>query len=580
METQGLSQTTRLIRRKGVYHYRRRVPDAFVEMFGKREIHQSLETDNLTQAKRRRAVEDLKWDAQFEIARQRLNGGQSLPTGVAADLPSEQAIIRLVQDYVARTDERAQLGFLRDPPSNSEEQAEASRDAEIGLGILTKRNDPRADEMILSAGAKMLSSAQASLDDDAVLFSAFTEWVRRGLSELERRRLARTQDDHRHPFFDPMFDGRAPRNATFGEVADQFLAGTEEEATANGTSLKWVDKQRANVALLKEIVGAELAVSAVDYDACLRVRTVLSHLPTHRTKLYRRLSLDKAILRAERDGKALLSPITQQGYLATLNQILDLGLKKRLIVANPADGLKPLKKDGVAAEAKRLPFTAKQLGQFFDSSFYRECAQHPVPYRNDKVGWRFWLPLLCLFMGMRPNEACQMHADDVKQTETGTWYVDVVASADDDETASTVKRLKTAYSRRRIPVHPELIAIGFLEFSSERKDEGVRLFPSLKPDEYGSCSKYALKRFRDSFLPAAITMEPRQSFYSFRHNFRDALRAIDAPPDALQALGGWSQGRLVSDSYGEKSNPDYQCRFVRQIAFPGLKVNHLLVKAS
>jgi hypothetical protein len=267
METQGLSQTTRLIRRNGVYHYRRRVPDAFVEVFGKREIHVSLGTDNLAQAKRRRAVEDLKWDAQFEVAEQRLNGTSPQQTGPAAEALSEQAVIRLVQDYVARTDERAQLRFVNDPPSNAEEQAEASRDAEIGLGIVANRDDLRADEMILSAGKKMLSGAQASLDDDAVLFSAFTEWVRRGLSELERRRLARAQDDHRHLFFDQMFDGRSPRNLTFGELADQFLAVTEEEANANGTSMKWVDKQRANVALLKEITGTETAISAVDYDA-------------------------------------------------------------------------------------------------------------------------------------------------------------------------------------------------------------------------------------------------------------------------------------------------------------------------
>jgi hypothetical protein len=31
-------------------------------------------------------------------------------------------------------------------------------------------------------------------------------------------------------------------------------------------------------------------------------------------------------------------------------------------------------------------------------------------------------------------------------------------------------------------------------------------------------------------------MEPRQSFYSFRHSWRDALRRIDAQPATLQAL--------------------------------------------
>jgi hypothetical protein len=38
----------------------------------------------------------------------------------------------------------------------------------------------------------------------------------------------------------------------------------------------------------------------------------------------------------------------------------------------------------------------------------------------------------------------------------------------------------------------------------------------------------------------------------------------------LQALGGWSQGKLTSDSYGDKSDPDYQSRYVKRVAFPGL----------
>lgn len=66
----------------------------------------------------------------------------------------------------------------------------------------------------------------------------------------------RAQDDHRHVFFDPLSDAQRPANATFGELADQFLGVTEEEASANGTSLKWVDKQRANVALSPSFLSA------------------------------------------------------------------------------------------------------------------------------------------------------------------------------------------------------------------------------------------------------------------------------------------------------------------------------------
>ena len=67
METQSLSQSARLIRRNGVYHYRRRVPDALVNTIGKREIHRSLGTANLNEAKKRRAIEDIRWDARFQV---------------------------------------------------------------------------------------------------------------------------------------------------------------------------------------------------------------------------------------------------------------------------------------------------------------------------------------------------------------------------------------------------------------------------------------------------------------------------------------------------------------------------------
>jgi integrase len=198
-------------------------------------------------------------------------------------------------------------------------------------------------------------------------------------------------------------------------------------------------------------------------------------------------------------------------------------------------------------------------------------------------GWRFWLPLVCLFMGMRPNEAAQMLTHDLRCTDQGTWYLDIVATGDDDADghAFAPKTLKTATSRRKIPLHPKLIAIGFLKFVENRKKvDPASLFPDLTPNQYGNRAWYALKRFNETYLPKAIKLEARQSFYSFRHSFRDALRRIHAPPDALQALGGWKQGRLTSDNYGDATNPNYHVQFAKQIAFPGLDLSTLYPKAK
>jgi integrase len=580
-----LAGNQRLLRRNGVYYYSRRVPTHLVKEIGKPFIRHSLSTTSLAEAKKLRTVRDLEWDVRFESlekeAKPASSSGNSKQPVNSSQL-SEADLLRLVRDYVERKDEEFRKRFTNTSPENEREKAEMSMEAKLDAQIIRDRDDPQADQWIYSAGKEILQTAGKSFDDPALPHAAFAEWVRRGLLELDRRSIARLADDHDHAFFDQLFNPARTPQVSFGELADQYFQLTEEEAATNRLSQKWIDKQYATSALIREIIGDSTPVNAIDYDACLTVRSMLARIPANRTKIYGTRPLDEAIKRAAAENKPLLSPVTQQQYLAALRDVLDLAAKKQLISVNPAEGLKPIKRDTVAAGEKRRPFTLDQIKQFFGSKFYSECAKHPVPFAQDKEGWRFWLPLLCLFTGMRPNEAAQMHADDLKCTSEGTWYLDIVATGDEDDNdpPTSAKTLKTAASLRKIPVHPQLIKIGFLQFvqAGKKTASNPRIFPDLKPDNYGNHASYALKRFRETYLPSAIKMEPRQSFYSFRHSFRDALRRIDAPPDALQALGGWSQGKLASDNYGDKSDPDYQVRFMKRVKFTGLNLSTLYAK--
>jgi integrase len=573
----------RLLRRNGVYYYRRRVPAHLVKIIGKDVVQISLHTKGSKEAKKLRTLRDLEWDARFEAA--------TAPSSAAADIclgsgPAEptsslekQELLELVRAYVQRHDQQAQQGHATSAPATPHEQRSMTIEADFEAQTLRARDNEQADQWIYLAGQDVLKPAGKSFDDPDVPRELLAELVRRGLLELSRRQRARLADDHGRAFFDRLFDPERPPKVTFGKLAEQWLSVTEEEAIINGLGAKGLDRQRATLALIREIIGDQTLVEAIDYDACLHVRSTLARLPAHRTKLYSDLPVERAIEAAAKDGKPLLSPVTQQQYLAVLRDVLDLAAKKRLIAVNFAEGLKPIKRDTVAPSDKRRPFTLQQIVDWFNGTFYAACAKTSPPFAHDKAGWRFWLPLMCLFMGMRPNEAAQMHGDDLKRTAKGTWYLDIVATADDDESSSAPgakKTLKTAASRRRIPLHPELIKIGFPQFAEQRSAAGVtRLFPDLKPDKYGNFASYALKRFNEAYLPNAIKMEPRQAFYSFRHSFRDALRRIDAPPDALQALGGWSQGSATSSNYGDKGDPDYQMKVVEKISFPGLDLSKL-----
>jgi hypothetical protein len=304
--------------------------------------------------------------------------------------------------------------------------------AEFEAQTLRASDDPQARQWIYHAGQELLKPAGRTFDDPDMPGEALAELVRRALLELSRRRLARLSDDHSRTFFDQLFDPRRPPHVTFGELAEQWLRLTEEEVAVNGLTPKGLDRQRASLALIREIIGDRTSVEAIDYDACLRVRSVLARLPANRTKLYGDLPIEQAIQAAAKEGKSLLSPVTQQQYLAVLRDVLDLAEKKRLIAVNFAEGLKPIKRDAIAASDKRKPFTLQQIRDFFNGPFYTECALHKPPFAHDKAGWRFWLPLMCLFQGMRPNEAAQRHLEDLRRTTAGTWFLDIVATGEED----------------------------------------------------------------------------------------------------------------------------------------------------
>jgi integrase len=564
-----------LQRRNGVYYYRRRVPLHLAAKFGKKFVQVSLHTTSLKEAKKRRTLLDLEWDAKFAACSSPVNGedGPAVQTSALTQPLSEAELVQLVRDYVAWRDQLARKREVTDYPENPVQRAEMRIEAEFETQTLQSHDDLQTHQWIYSAGQEALKAVGRSFEDPAVPGEVLAELVRRALLELSRRRHARLADDYSRSFFDHLFDPSRPVGATFGKLAEEHLQLVEEDAAINGLGAKGLDRQRATIALIREIVGDETPVDAVDYNECLQVRSVLARLPANRTKLYGNLPIDQAIARAEKEGKSRLASVTQERYLAALRDILDLGTKKRLITVNPAEGLRPIKRDAVAASDKRKPFTLQQIADFFKSGFYNECAKHP-PAFADQQGWRFWLPLLCLFTGARPNEMAQLHVGDLKRTQIGTWYLDIAETADDDEESTgAAKTLKTATSRRKIPLHPELIKVGFVQFIEQRKKASSD--PHLFPDTYGNQASYALKRFRDTYLPAAIKIERRQSFYSFKHSWRDALRRIDAPPATLAAVGGWSQGKLTSDDYGDKSDPDFQIKFIGKISFPGLDLSPL-----
>ncbi len=573
-----VSRTLYLVKRGEVWHYHRRVPTQLVPIVGRQFVKKSLGVTDLKSAQRLRNALTIKVDAEFEAAeRAATNAGtEDTPTAPI----SLGALTEYLRQHVTGLDERAIARLTTDPPEDEGQRSEMRMEAEIALQTLKTRGDPNGEAWIDSTENKLVAAYGARLEDKEIV-TKFAEVVRRGLIELQNRKLDRLDYRHDRSFHDPLFDPLRAPAVTFGALADTFWAERSEEYRENGVSAKRADKVKAELSLLCEAIGAETPLSAISDDTVQAVRSLLSRLPANRKKVYPKLSLSKAIEKAQTDGRPPLDPVTQAQYLRALRDVLAVGLRKGLIRHNPAADVKPIKKSKLSAAEKRLPWTDDQIIGFFTGKFYQRFRpQASQPYTNRDRGWRFWVPLLMLLTGARPNEICQLLTADLKRTKSGTWYLDLIECEDDDS-----KSIKTESSRRRVPLHPELIKISFLSFVEERRKKHgrneLRLFPEIKPDKYGNMAAYPTRRFREHFIPAEITLGKRQVFYSLRHNVRDALRRAKAPPETLLAVTGWSpSGKAVSDDYGDPGNPDLHIEWVERIAYPGLDLGFLYAEKA
>lgn len=272
---------------------------------------------------------------------------------------------------------------------------------------------------------------------------------------------------------------------------------------------------------------------------------------------------------------AVLSPVTVNGkYLTPLRSIFASHMRAGSGLPNPFDGIKAKQPRKRSPEDKRRDFSVSELQRMFNLPVFTGAskAQGSGSARPGSVlisDWRFWVPLICVFSGMRLNEACGLAIADLKQ-EKGIPYFHV---RDEMEGQS----IKSASSRRKVPVHRALIEMGLLDQVSSWKARGQgRLFPDLKLDSRGYYSHAPSKLF-NGWIKRIEDDEPDEPgvlvFYSTRHTVITRLRAADVRQDVAQEIVGHTQD-TVHAGYGKfdlqtlKTNLD-------KVDYPGLDLSRL-----
>lgn len=218
-----------------------------------------------------------------------------------------------------------------------------------------------------------------------------------------------------------------------------------------------------------------------------------------------------------------------------------------------------------------------ELQLLFNAPIFTE---HRFPL-GSRGAARFWLPVLALFTGARQTELGSLHAANVQvDAETKVALLYFVTER------ARGKRVKTDASERVVPVHPEVIRLGFLRYVEARREAAgpdAWLFPSVAP-ERARAGVPAWSQWFGRYLRASGVTDKAKVFHSFRHTVKDALRRGRADREAREALIGHAQASSVSWGYGANA---MLSRFgaaalsdaINRISYPGLDLSRVRTSA-
>jgi integrase len=189
---------------------------------------------------------------------------------------------------------------------------------------------------------------------------------------------------------------------------------------------------------------------------------------------------------------------------------------------------------------------------------------------SHKQASQHWIPLLALYTGARLNELCQLEAIDIKCDDDKIWYIDI--------NDNNGKSVKTGNAKRLIPLHRQLITLGFIDFANPQKKHG-RLFKGPSNSEISSdgFSKWFNRTYmNERHCDVGNHTNESKCFHSFRHTFINQLTQNGVDMHVIEALAGHSSSGSESRvRYSKELNLKLKYSAIEKLKFDGVTFNHI-----
>jgi len=393
--------------------------------------------------------------------------------------------------------------------------------------LIGKEPDDGVDDVHGSKVA-VLRKSGIRADPDGEPCNLLHNYLRRAMAQTCRIRLARLDGDYTDRITDSLFFDVSPDQGVVAAQGVGPVAAREGSTSLDPdivdrwskerkVSAKGVDKHRAVARWFHEYVGA-IPVEAITKRDVLAFKNKMVTL---------------GVTAANANAK-----------LSCLRTLLGYAVENDLLEANPADRVSVHDKD--KDRRKRKEFELPALHALFSSPVYA-ANERPTMGRGEAA---YWLPLLALYTGARLEEIAQLRVSDVRKEayldgddrQQTTWVICVMQ----EDGLST----KTANSERRIPVHPDLLRLGFVRHVEQCVAAGHdRLFPALTPNKYGRLGAKWGEWWSIYRRDVCGIADRRLVFHSFRHTFKYHARHVGMIEGVQRQIMGHSPGD-TADEYG------------------------------
>jgi len=232
--------------------------------------------------------------------------------------------------------------------------------------------------------------------------------------------------------------------------------------------------------------------------------------------------------------------------------LLQFGVSETLLATNPARGMTVTPPP--AAAHWRCPFTPDDLTRIFSHQIFTAHALPPERCAGGSAA--YWLPLVLLCTGERPDRAAALCTHDLRY------------SADAPPIAYWSFDTGTKTAGYRQPAHPILCRLGLLDYVGSLPP-GSDLFPLLRPD-LGGHRAGRFCRYLHRFLRQEVgIVEPCKGAYSFRLTFAHACRQAALPPDVTCALRGSALPYAYAGGCGMEVSLATLQQAMARLTFPG-----------